>query len=359
MPESSIIFRAGEWFRNSGIQGSEGGVARYYRSDLEKYHPISTEITGYTISTLLYLHSLTGETDYFEPALAAARFLTQRAWDGIALPFELEPTPEGHLAYFFDSGIVVRGLLSAWQATRDPEFLQTATAVGTAMAADFASRNGVIHPILRLPQKEPLDHDPDRWSRSPGCYQLKAALAWWDLFEATGDPQFRTAYERVLANSLRTYGTFLPGSSDPRKTVDRLHAFLYFLEGLLPSAREKVSAAALCWGIEHASRQIEATAPVFERCDVYAQLLRIRLYAHETGAVPLNVAASRREAAILAGFQATSRDPRVDGGFFFGRREGEWLPYINPVSTAFAMQALLLWGKYPNGGMAVQPHLLI
>lgn len=359
MSKSSSIFRASGWLLRSGIQGPEGGVARYYRSDLEKYHPISTEITGYVISTLLYLHAVTGENEYFEPALAAARFLTQRAWDGAALPFELEPTPEGHLAYFFDSGIVVRGLLSAWQATGDPEFLQTAAAVGTAMAADFASRNGGIHPILRLPEKEPLDYDPSRWSRSPGCYQLKAALAWWSLFEATGDPQFRAAYERVLASSLRTYGSFLPDDPDPRKIVDRMHAFLYFLEGLLPSAREKICAAALCWGIEHAGRQIEATAPTFERCDVYAQLLRLRIYAHEAGAVPLNVAAARREAAILEGFQAASPDPRIDGGFFFGRREGEWLPYINPVSTAFAVQALLLWEKYPNGGLAMQPHLLI
>jgi hypothetical protein len=359
LPRSSTIFRASKWFLRSGIQAPEGGVARYYRSDLERFAPVSTEITGYTISSLLYLHALTGENQYFQPALAAAHFLTRRAWDGVALPFELEPTIEGRLTYFFDCGIVVRGLLSAWQATGDAEFLQTATALGEAMAADFGDRNGVLHPILRLPEKEPLDHDPHRWSRSPGCYQLKAALAWWNLFEATGDAGFRAAYERALSGSLRTYSTFLPGHPDPPKVVDRLHAFLYFLEGLLPSAQEKVCAAALCWGIEHVSRQIEATAELFERCDVYAQLLRLRIYAHQTGAVPLNLAAAQREATILASFQAASSDPRIDGGFFFGRRQGEWLPYINPVSTSFAVQALLLWNQYPNGGLAAQPHLLI
>lgn len=359
MPKGSSIFRAARWLLRSGIQVPNGGVARYYRADLDKFAPISTEITGYTISTLLYLHAATGENEYFHAALTAAHFLTQSAWDGIALPFELEPTPEGHLTYFFDCGIVVRGLLSAWQATGDPEFLQTATAVGRAMLADFGGRNGVVHPILRLPEKQPLDHDPYRWSRSPGCYQLKAAMAWLDLFEATGDSTLRAANERVLANSLRTYGAFLPGHPDPQKVVDRLHAFLYFLEGLLPSAREKICAAALCWGIDLVSRQIEATAPIFERCDVYAQLLRLRIYAHQTGAVPLNFAAAQREATIVAGFQATSPDPRIDGGFFFGRREAGWLPYINPVSTAFAVQALLLWEQYPNAGLAAQPHLLI
>lgn len=334
-------------------------MARYYRSDLQKYHPVSTEITAYAISTLFYLHSVTGQREYFDRAVAAAYFLVRNGWNGVAFPFELEPGPDGHLTYFFDCGIAVRGLLSAWQATGDPEFLQVATALGRAMADDFDSRNGVFHPILQLPGKKPLSYQPERWSRSPGCYQLKAALGWWNLFEATGDSRFHAAYERVLASSLRTYSTFLPVGSDPQTVVDRLHPFLYFLEGLLPRAKDKACAAALCCGIERVTREIEATAAVFERCDVYAQLLRLRIYAHQAGAVHLNQAAAQREAAILAGFQAEDPDPRIAGGFFFGRRERVMLPYVNPVSTGFAVQALLLWGGYPSEGLATQPHLLI
>jgi hypothetical protein len=46
------------------------------------------------------------------------------------------------------------------------------------------------------------------------------------------------------------------------------------------------------------------------------------------------------EADALAEFQQASDDPRIDGGFAFGRRDGVVSPHINPVSTAFAMQAL-------------------
>ncbi|MBV8728300.1 MAG: hypothetical protein JO336_00685, partial [Acidobacteriia bacterium] len=49
------------------------------------------------------------------------------------------------------------------------------------------------------------------------------------------------------------------------------------------------------------------------------------------------------EAVTLVEFQAESQDPRVDGGFYFGRKAGEFLPYISPVSTAFALQALALY----------------
>jgi hypothetical protein len=33
----------------------------------------------------------------------------------------------------------------------------------------------------------------------------------------------------------------------------------------------------------------------------------------------------------------------VNGGFYFGRKNGEWMPFVNPVSTVFASQALAMW----------------
>jgi len=351
---SPRISRAGEWFLRSGIQESNGGVARYYRADLQRNNPISTEITAYTVSTLVYLHSLTGDQRYLDRAVTAARFLTRTAWDPAlaAMPFEI-----GGPAWFFDCGIVVRGLLSAWRATGDEEFLAVAAALGKAMAADFAAdAAGDFHPALSLPAKTPLDRDLTRWSRSPGCYQLKSAMAWWDLAEATGDAAFRRPYERVLEYSLRTCAGFLPGHADPSKVMDRLHAFLYFLEGLLPRVDDQRCAAALCVGIPSVARHLREIAPEFERSDVYAQLLRIRLYADWLGVAPLDREAARFEAEALAGFQQSDSDPRIDGGFGFGRRAGSSLPYANPVSAAFAIQALALW---EDEGARPHRHLLI
>ncbi len=348
--------RAGQWFLRSGIQEPNGGVARYYRADLASNLPISTEITGYAVNTFLYLHEATGEDHYRDRALAAAAFLC-RLWDGHALPFEVD-TSNG-FAFFFDCGIIVRGLLAAWRATKDPHLLQIATALGEAMARDFAGDDGEYHPRLKLPEKVPLAREPHRWSRMPGCYQLKSALAWWDLFQTTGEARFCHLYDRALERSLADYPSFLPGHSDPHRVADRLHPFLYFLEGLLPRAREARVAATLCEGIQLTVKYLGETASEFERSDVYAQLLRIRLYAHWTAAAPLDVAAACREATTLAGFQITSADPRIDGGFYFGRQQQSWLPHVNPVSTAFAVQALMLWDLYRQGGDAADPQVLI
>jgi hypothetical protein len=185
-------------------------------------------------------------------------------------------------------------------------------------------------------------------------------MGWWELAEITGDLSFRDAYQRILGRLLGDWRTFLWGNSEPSKTVDRLHAFLYFLEGMLPVATDAQCAAALCEAIRLVPYHQRRTAAArFERSDVYAQLLRIRLYADAAGVVPLDRAAAEREADILAAFQATSSDPRLDGGFYFGRQEGAWLPYVNPVSTAFGMQALALWDQYCNGGSPADWRLLI
>ena len=40
---------------------------------------------------------------------------------------------------------------------------------------------------------------------------------------------------------------------------------------------------------------------------------------------------------------------------YFGRTRGQWEPYINPVSTAFALQTLAVW----SGAAPPDRHLLI
>ena len=345
IPQVSL---AGEWFLTSGIQEVNGGVARYHRADLKRNEAVSTEITGYAASAFVYLHSLTHDERYLDRASAAARFLACKAWDRTAgaMPFEIDPP---RFTYFFDCGIIARGLLAVWRATGSQEFLDCAAAVARSMERDFRSAAGDLHSILTLPDKQPVDRDPTRWSRSPGCYQLKSAMAWYDLSEATGEIEFRGLYQEALQQALRHYADFLPGHPEREKVMDRLHAFTYFLEGLLPVAGEARCAETLSHGIDQVASSLREIAPVFARCDVYAQLLRIRLHADAAGAVPLDHLAAGEEAAALEAFQ------QENGCFCFGRKHGTKMPYDNPVSTAFAIEALALW----NGCAQPHRHLLI
>jgi len=343
----NLIEAAGRWFLESGIQEESGGVARFYRSDIGRNAGVSTEITAYTISTLLFLHRRTGRAEYLDAGLRAARFLTRMAWNARlgTFPFEHPVTgDQSALAYFFDCGIIVRALLGAWRVTGESEFLDIATATGRAMLADFRGP-GAIHPILALPEKRPLAYE-ERWSAGPGCYQLKAAMAWYDLFESMGEKDFLRAYESVLDEALSTQQGFLPGSSDPHTVMDRLHPYVYFLEGLLPVIQRSDCAEIFRAGIARVACYLDEISPRFARSDVYAQLLRVRLCGEHLGIVPLDRAAASREAEQLAAYQLHSEDPRIDGGFGFGSKQGELLPYVNPVSAAFSLQSLAWWNDH-------------
>ena len=352
---------AGRWFLHSGIQEARGGVARYYRSDVGQNLPVSTEITGYTLSALLFLYQRTGDSAYLEAGLRAARFLTRVAWDARlgTFPFELpvNGASGNTLAYFFDSGIIVRGLLNAWRITKEIEFREAAIAGGRAMLADFPS-NGELNPILLLPEKRPRVWEP-QWSESPGCYQLKSAMAWLELFEVTGDDAFSRGYESALEAALDNDPEFLPGDADQRRVMDRLHAYSYFLEGLLPVLDRPECAAAFRHGVDRAAGYLREIAPLFARSDVYAQVLRVRLLGEALGALPLDRSAAAHEAQQVATFQIASGDPRVAGGFLFGRKEGADMPFANPVSTAFCVQALALWNDRTAGRMAAVRQELI
>jgi hypothetical protein len=338
----TFLDRAGRWFLDSGIQESDGGVARYRRTDTGQNLAVSNEITGYAVSTLLYLHQLSGQGEYLDRGLKAARFLTRRAWDPVLETFPFEYVPPGNgFTYFFDSGIIVRGLLAAWRATGEAEFLTVATACGRSMTRDFASGQ-CFHPILRLPEKRPVACD-HRWSRGSGCYQLKSGLAWFDLYEITGEQQFLASYRQILDYSLRTYHSFLPGDDDPLRVMDRLHAYCYFLEGLLPVAGEPDCAAALVSGLPRVASYLHEIGVNFARSDVYAQLLRVRLFADQLGIVRLHRGIAKHEARRLAEFQSADVDRRVAGGFWFGRKGDQTMPFINPVSAGFGLQALAMW----------------
>lgn len=347
---SAVCLRAGEWFLASGIQEPDGGVARYHLIAERRNARVSTEITGYAVSALLELHERSGDGRYLAAARKAGDFLC-RAWDAScsAMPFERPAREAEPLSYFFDNGIIARGLLRLWRATGAARYLDVARACAESMQRDFVNGSD-IHPVVRLPSKEPVPRD-GRWSRSSGCYQLKSALAWLELARLTGDARYGGAYERALGLALATHGSFLDGAPDDRARMDRLHAYCYFLEALLAHPEDPRCRDTLREGMARTSAELRRIRRHFERSDVNAQLLRVRLWADALGIERLDEAAAEDEAQRLAGFQMEDADRRLHGGFNFGSSGGAASNYANPVSTAFGFQALAMWDEHRNGGL--------
>lgn len=321
---------------HSGIQEPSGGVARYYLAAEGRNLPVSTEITGYFVSALVYLFERTGQAEFLDAATRAAQFLTRqgRNRELKIIPFELEPNSP---AYFFDCGIIVRGLLALYAVDKKDEYLEVAAECGRTMGQRFRSGRD-IHPILAMPTFAPFPYEK-RWSREPGCFQLKSALAWQNLFVVTGETQFRDWYEHALEIAIEAHLTFLPGEENRERVMDRLHAYSYFLEGMLPAAQRPVAIAAYQSGLPKAAALLREIGPTFRRSDVCAQILRARLHC----GLPLDQAAAAEEAAWCRSFQYSSGDQMHCNGFSFGSKGTTLLPFVNPVSAAFCMQAIDEW----------------
>jgi hypothetical protein len=247
-------------------------------------------------------------------------------------------------------------LLALYRATGNTRWLEGAVRGGESMLRHFCDGSGTMHPILRLPELTPLPRTP-QWSRSPGCYQLKSAMAWADLARETGNPRWREAYEPALAEALASHRSFLPAES-PEKTMDRLHAYCYFLEGILPEAERAEVRGALREGISTVSRYLGEIRHVFERSDVNAQLLRVRVLAEQKAGIVVDRVRADAEVRQIAMFQLSDPQPQLDGGYAFANRAGALVPHVNPVSAAFCSQALEMWSDYRNGVKQDLPALI-
>ena len=347
---------AGRWLLHSGIQQPSGGFARYYDATSGRNRAVSTEISGYAASALVWLFESTRDEEYLACARKTGCFLLS-SWDTQLQTFPFEhPSPSSeseHLSYFFDCGIIIRGLLAVWSATGEDRLLEVARAAAHCMIEDFRAHQD-YHPILNLPEKLPADRG-DQWSRSSGCYQLKAALAWRDVAEITGDQPLRDAWSEMLESALQSHADFLPGvggnqklADGNQKVMDRLHPYCYFLEGLIPELHRPEIVRIYGEGLNSVAGYLQEIAPVFARSDVYAQLLRARLYAADR--ITIDAQAAECEANALAAFQMSSGDARIDGGFLFGRRCGALVEHVNPVSTVFGTQALEMWRGHQAAG---------
>jgi len=153
----------------------------------------------------------------------------------------------------------------------------------------------------------------------------------------------------VLDYALATQAAFLPGDAQPERVMDRLHAYCYFLEGLLPCVGRPECAGVLADGISRTARLCDEIAPTFERSDVVAQTLRLRLLADRLGVLPLDAARAAQEAGRVRDYQLEDADSRIAGGFCFGRKGARMLPFVNPASAAFCLQALQLWYQHEVG----------
>ena len=348
----SCIHSAWQWLSRSGIQNESGGVARFYRADVQEYRDVSTQSTAFFISTFLRLGDHPQGSAPLE-ALRAGGFLLDRAFHRSKELFAHEVYGEDNspsaCAYFFDCTIIIRSLVDLWKATKEPAYIECAERCGFALQNLMSRMDGSFFAVYDFARDQPLD-DGETWSTQPEVYQLKASLALQELTDATGLPEFVATSDTLRRWCLKRQEGFVPDFGDSEERMSRLHAYCYFLEGLLQEAGQDMDCSrALQWGILRVENLMEEIGPEFQRSDVLAQLLRLRFYADTFGVLEIDRTTAESEVAALIEFQQQSSDSRVDGGFAFARRGTELVHHINPLSTVLALQALTMWESAEQG----------
>ena len=142
--------------------------------------------------------------------------------------------------------------------------------------------------------------------------------------------------------------------------MSRLHGYCYFLEGLLPEAGlDQECSRALQYGLLEIENTSQEIGHEYYRCDVIAQLLRLRLYADRLGVMELDFQQAENEAAAIEELQVQSEDPKVDGGFAFALKASIPVQHYNPATAVLAIQALQMWEQAARGSFREGWEVLI
>jgi hypothetical protein len=352
------------WLFRSGIQADRGYFYDWYELDTALPGRPYPEITGYGISTLVWLYRLDRDEDVLERATAAARWLVSQAlhpsYDmvfarGAARDAGLGSKP---YLYAFDTGMAGAGLTRLGAITEEATWTGSVEGIVHALSTRMRRSDGTLWPLLDPRSGRPVTAD-GAWSGRFSGYQAKT-VSFLSLDGRNGDALLGDVVRKTLEGQ-RDSGAF-PSYADGRV---HLHPHFYAVEGLLGSRSAPDLPPvddAVVRGYLYAERLLAANGclptlahddhvnAAYERVDVLAQFLRLGSLLVSRGWLSRD-----RLDGTLGGAASRLLDYQVEGtphngGFLFGRdADGTPKPHVNSWGSFFAGQALHWFGLVRDG----------
>ena len=378
---SRAITLAERWLLQSGIQERQtgtpmhGGMRAWYDQSKASFSFFYTEITGYAVTTLLYLHQLHPDPAYLERARDAAEWLLTRAREpqtGLLRCRFHAGGWEQH-ACAFDNGMCMNGLVNMFRCTEERRYLAAALDLGAWLVDVMQATNGSFFVKYDVGTRTPYSPG-GKWSQISGSFLLKVAIGLLNLGDASGDPRYTQA-----ARALCEWGVTLQEPGGRFRTSPSgdtfLHPHCYAAEGLLVAGRMlheprwvQAAAQAVAWISPH--QRATGGFPAFfeegkfvpvESPEMTAQVLRLWLLLHHD---EYPVLALDTEAAVrrIIASQVVSPQKEAQGGFvagdawFHGEPHDHTGQHVNSWISMFSLQALTLAS---NGGKIFSPFLLV
>jgi hypothetical protein len=354
LPTENVPFNlASRWLKDSGIQSPQGGLYSWYDLKDKTYSFIYSEITGYAITTLLFLEKIYKERIYLDKAKRAARWIIKEAMLPCgAIRTRLYKEDEladeaysfcGENVFSFDLGMVLYGMINLYKRTKDNIFFDTSKKMADFLLSQMHKDDGSFSPLYNAKTKRHIESF-DKWSNQSGAFHAKVSLGLIDVFEVTKEKKYRDAAARVCEYALsfqQEDGRFI---TDRAKKTTNLHPHSYTAEGLLYSGAYlgeerfiKAAQKATEWVFSNLSsgKLDELYTPEsksfngFQRCDVLAQSLRLGII------FSVSDTKLKKLESFLLKHQYVGFAARQQGGFRYNI-SGD---HINSWCTMFFLQA--------------------
>lgn len=337
---SKCIKSSANWILNSGLQSKNGGFYAWFDRNTKKYSYLYSEITGYGITTLLFINRIAKTREAIKKAEYAASWIINESLQ----PCGGVKTGKGEAnnLFTFDTGMVLYGMINLFKATRKDRYLQVSKKI-----AEFLLRNqrkdGSIAAIYSPKTNKTLETF-DKWSNQSGAFHAKIALGLVDLYEVTSNQVYKDAAIKLCNFTLTLQdktGRFITNKAD---NTTHIHPHCYAAEGLFYTgvhfrikkfiiASQKASKWSFDnlsnYGINELYNPLTNTFNDFQRSDILAQLLRLGII------FSLDSKKIDELASLLLTYQY-KEGSRQDGGFLYSKNER----HLNSWCTMFTLQAL-------------------
>ncbi len=373
------LYTIKNWLLDSGIQNTgkgrhiNGGFNSWFSMGKKNYPFIYSEITGYGITTLLFLHETEKNKIYIERAeLAAGWILNEalhtcggvkaRAYYSKNEVNDSYSFEKGNI-FAFDTAMVLFGLSNLYKKTKKEKYLEASKKI-----ADFLVRmqkgNGQFFAFYN-PGSDSFGDIDDKWSNQSGSYHAKIALGLLSIYDTTKKDAYKNSAIKACDSALKFQkedGRFVTSRKD---STTHQHPHCYSAEGLLYCGlklgiKKYIDSAirAIKWslnsqlengGMPQIYEQNPARFVEYERTDILSQVLRLGLLANsccnpETASIKKLERLKNR----LLSFQ--NPDGPQKGGIFYGSEyDGKRYKDLNAWCSMFALQALYFLKLFKDG----------
>ena len=373
---------AANWILNSSIQDENGGFHVWYDPDKKIYEFLYSEITGYAITSLIFIKTLIKEDSSLTKAKKAARWLlndanshsggfkTRKYKDNKG---NLKYSFEAGWVYAFDSGMILCGLMNLWKVTNEERYLSASIKVGNFLTDKMQKEDGSFFSYY-VPSEDKRYDLEEKWSTQSGSYHAKIALGLIKLGRATGNDKYIDCAKKACLNAISYYseGRFITNRKDKST---HLHPHCYTIEGLLYAGeylnrRDFVDYAknATKWALSLQEEDggipfmflEEGKSINYQRSDVLAQVLRLGSICQEKELIEKECKDKLRKLKNrLCKFQNILNREQI-GAFSFGYDfNGKKQNHLNSWCTMFALQALAYYENNTQISTDLKIDLLI